>query len=99
MRPPTALVVPTVFSLTNGFNLLTLAPVVPAPFTGKLTGSNGALSGTLNKNATVSGVLLQDAAFGDRVGAGLIQFPTVRVPAVKGSFETGGFLLENTVAE
>jgi len=44
-------------------------------------------------------VLLQDAAFGDRVGAGLIKFPTVRVPAVRGSFETGGFLLENAVVE
>ncbi len=94
-----ALVLSTVFSLTNGFKLLTLAPAVPAPFTGKLTGSNGALSGRLNKKAPVSGVLLQDAAFGDRVGAGLIKFPTVRVPAVKRSFETGGFTLENALPE
>jgi hypothetical protein len=45
------------------------------------------------------GVLLQDAVFGDREGAGLIKHPTVRVPAVKGSFETGGFILDNALPE
>jgi hypothetical protein len=44
-------------------------------------------------------VLLQDAVFGDREGAGLIKHPTVRVPAVKGAFETGGFILDNALPE
>jgi len=87
------------FRASEHCQFLTLAPAVPAPFTGKLTGSSGVLSGTLNKIAPVSGLLLQDVAFGEQVRAGLIKFPTVPTPAVRGSFEAGAFILENAPPE
>jgi hypothetical protein len=98
-QSPTALAMPTIFYLTNGFNLTTLAPAMPAPFTGKLSGSNGAISGTLNKNIPLSGVMLQDQTFDTWIGTGILKFPTLRVPAVRGSFETGGFNFRNELLE
>jgi hypothetical protein len=97
-KAPTADILPTFWSLRDNFSLNATFPSNAVSFTGKALRTNGTFTGTLTLPApadksAMSGVFLQDAAFGQSIGQGLIKVP---IPAmVKGSFQTFGVELGN----
>jgi hypothetical protein len=90
---------PTLISLRNSRGLVRLLPSNSVPWAGTTVPTTGSFSGNLLINAPsatktpVSGVLLQDASFGNQVGIGFVKIPVAS--AVKGAFRTAGIRLEN----
>ena len=85
---------PKIFRLSAKYALLRIAPNTSVGWSGKGLPLTGAFSGSLalpTGASAVSGIFLQDAAFGSAVGAGLIRvpLPTAQAP-LKGSFQTMG---------
>ena len=94
---PTADVLPTRWSLRDNLALIRMAPADSVAFSGKANGKAGSFAGTLTLAApatksAVSGMFLQDAAYGVLIGQGLVKVPIVA--PVRGSFQTMGIELK-----
>jgi hypothetical protein len=93
--PPTS-AYPSQLALRNTFSLVRVAPSNSVAWTARATSSAGTFLGNLTlpfpaAKSAVSGVFLQDAAFGTQVGVGVIKIPT----NTTGSFETAGIRFDN----
>jgi len=102
--PISTLPLPSRLALRNRFTLVRLLPTNAVAWSGKAVPSNGTFSGTLSLAApatgtTVAGVLLQDPAFLEQIGAGFVKIPITAPPnqtaLPRGSFETAGIRLQN----
>ena len=95
---------PTEFTIDRSFRLLTTAPTdVPTlRWSGRVTRNTGAVAGTLtftdefspavpSGRGTVSGLLLQNEAWGITTGLGHVRVPT---NDVRGGFRTAGIIFE-----
>ena len=100
----TAAALPTEFTLDDQFNLTISAPTISSvvAWSGKITGADGAFTGTLtlptgfsnglpSGSAPASGIFVQDDAWGSVTGCGLIKVP---VSGTRGSFRTSAFIFD-----
>ncbi|MCP5541199.1 MAG: hypothetical protein H7A53_06180 [Akkermansiaceae bacterium] len=98
ITPPDGVALPERLSLRGRFSLLSVLPSNAVPWKGKAAGKTGQFSGTLTPPSpmarmTVQGAFLQDASFGNLIGAGVVKIPIAG--PVRGSYETSGIVLEN----
>lgn len=98
----TAPILPTSFLLSSKFALTTNLPVNAVPWKGSVLKADGGLTGSFTLTAgptslagpgALTAVLLQNAAFGNTVGGGLVKVP-VNVVGKKGAYRTASAVFE-----
>jgi len=98
LNPLGAAGLPSRFRLSEKFALIRIAPNSAVPWNGMAAKTTGIFSGSVmlpTGVGRVSGVLLQDAAFDESVGAGLVRVPLpAGLGTSKGSFQTIGVDLQ-----